>query len=161
MQVKRKQTVFMASGIVMAFLWTYHLFMGSWGFEIHRCEGDSMQPTLGDGAVYVIRKAPQEIHIGDIVTARVQSEGAIYQVVKRVEDMDGQRVLLRGDNDSSSWQGWVPVAAVEGKVVGVVWKGQVRKNVRVPSKQHIAPTPPELPVQIPSTQPRKIPMMVN
>jgi hypothetical protein len=94
MQVKRKQTVFMASGLIMAFLWTYHLLMGSWGIEIHRCEGDSMQPTLGDGAVYVIRKAPQKIHIGDIVTARVQSEGAIYQVVKRVVDMDGQRVAI-------------------------------------------------------------------
>jgi hypothetical protein len=124
--VQRKSSVLIVSSIVLAFLWTSHLILSVWGIEIHRCEGDSMQPTIGSGAIYVVRKNPQTIHLRDVVTARIQAEGEICRVVKRVSNLDDQQVLLTGDNAEESWTGWVPVSAVEGKLVAVLWQGRVK-----------------------------------
>jgi hypothetical protein len=158
--MKRKQTVLITSGMILAFLWTGHLLMGAWGIEIHRCEGDSMQPTLGDSAVYIVRKNPQEIHIGDIVTARVQIEGAITRVIKRVGELNNQRVFLRGDNSAPTWRGWVSVAAVEGKVVSVLWWGRVKQPPPVTPDEQMFMTSPDQPVNLEGWQRKRMPALV-
>jgi hypothetical protein len=67
-------------------------------------------------------------------------------MVKRVEDLDEtqQRVLLAGDNQAESWRGWVPAAAMEGKVVALVWRGRIPQTsavVKSVSARKMCPMP--------------------
>jgi hypothetical protein len=63
-----------------------------------------------------------------MVTAKATVSGTICRMVKWVDkvDEDKQQVYLRGAEAMESWRGWVPTAAIEGKVVCILYRGRVR-----------------------------------
>ena len=81
---------------------------------IRRVTGNSMLPGLVPGSVVVAWK--RAMHAGDIVIARQ----AAREVVKRVENIKGDRVYLRGDNslESSDSREFGPVKKED--ILGVV-----------------------------------------
>jgi len=58
------------------------------------------------------------------VEARVATDGSVSRVVKRVIEVQEEKVFLEGDNKQKTWRGWLPASAVEGKVVAVLWRGR-------------------------------------
>jgi signal peptidase I len=101
------------------------LLDGKVGF-LSRTHGPSMQPTLADGDVLLVRRGRAPIR-GDIVIARPrQLDGGARRLCKRVARLgaDG-RLELRGDNAGNSLDsrafGSVARADVEGVVLGRVW----------------------------------------
>jgi nickel-type superoxide dismutase maturation protease len=81
--------------------------------------GESMTPTLAAGD-WVLARRTQDIQAGQIVVAARPDRPGL-EVIKRVESVEGSRVMLAGDNPSASTDSreFGPVA-VEA-VVGVVW----------------------------------------
>lgn len=47
-----------------------------------------------------------EIQRGDIVEARVAADGSVSRVVKRVVEVQEEKVFLEGDNKQATWRGW-------------------------------------------------------
>jgi hypothetical protein len=105
----RKSKVLTACLITLVFLWTANAILFAWRIEIGRNQGFSMSPTFGDEAIYMTRVRPPEVHVGDIIEARIAVDGGISRVVKRVKRLDGGNVFLEGDNRIDTWRGWVPV----------------------------------------------------
>ncbi|MDW8364447.1 MAG: S24/S26 family peptidase [Abditibacteriales bacterium] len=123
-EVQKKSLVISACLLLLCALWTGNVILSAWRLEIGRNTGFSMSPTLGDGAIYVVRVRPPEIGRGDIVEARIAMDGSVSRVVKRVVDVQEGKVFLEGDNQQATWCGWLPASAVESKVVAVLWRGR-------------------------------------
>lgn len=102
--------------------------------DICRCSGWSMYPTLGDGAIVIVKRYVTIISVGDIVAATITADEDIEGAIKRVVavDSDHQRVFLSGDNKRNTWKGWVNVGQIKGKVVAILWSG------RKPSKEELS-----------------------
>jgi hypothetical protein len=123
-KMQKKSFVIPVCLIVLGILWTGNMILSAWRLEIGRNEGFSMSPTFGDGAVYVVQVRPPEIQRGDVVEARIATDGSVSRVVKRVVEVQEEKVFLEGDNKQETWRGWLPASAVEGKVVAVLWRGR-------------------------------------
>jgi hypothetical protein len=123
-KMQKKSFVLPVCLTVLGILWTGNMILSAWRLEIGRNEGFSMSPTFGDGAVYVVQVRPSEIQCGDIVEARIATDGSVSRVVKRVIEVQEEKVFLEGDNKQKTWRGWLPASAVEGKVVAVLWRGR-------------------------------------
>ncbi|HEY8998902.1 MAG TPA: S26 family signal peptidase [Candidatus Saccharimonadales bacterium] len=84
-------------------------------FLLRRVVGESMMPTLRHGQLLLIRRGKFEI--ADVVL--LLHEGV--EKVKRVAEIDGERVFVLGDNPLASTDsrhfGWLSGANVRGKVV--------------------------------------------
>lgn len=95
-----------------------------YGLQLRMVCGNSMAPTLYDGAVILVLRYPTYITVNDIVTAQVLADKEIVSVVKRViETNDEGLVHISGDNPLGSFEAWVPPHAVTGKVVAILYRG--------------------------------------
>lgn len=65
--------------------------------HIRRVNGVSMVPTLKHGQLVVFRRT-SKVRKGSVVIARFFNQ----TVVKRVQDIEGEKVFLRGDNSLES-----------------------------------------------------------
>lgn len=86
-----------------------------WPFLLRRVVGESMMPTLRRDQLLLVRRGRFEI--ADVVL--FLHEG--MEKVKRVAEIDGERVFVLGDNPLESTDsrhfGWLPSMSVRGKVV--------------------------------------------
>ncbi len=93
---------------------------------LRRVLGDSMVPTLVPGTI-VLAVRSRRIRPGDIVMIRHNG----LDKIKRVADMQFNKVFLRGDNPISSTDsrdfGWLHVGQVIGRVVWPVRRGSRRR----------------------------------
>lgn len=89
-------------------------------------DGTSMVPTLQDGQTVLFNKT-HDVHVGDIVVAQSDEYGGI---IKRVDDIDGNRVHLISDNKEVTYENidgyiyetkgittWVDISDINGVVI--------------------------------------------
>lgn len=89
-------------------------------------DGTSMLPTLQDGQTVLLNKS-HNVHVGDIVVAESDEYGGI---IKRVDDIDGNRIHLVSDNKNVSYEyingdlyeikgisTWVDISDITGIVI--------------------------------------------
>ncbi len=81
-----------------------------------RVVGDSMEPTLRDGQIVVVRHS-RDSKVGDVVVAFMGGR----EVVKRLSKKRAGKVFLEGDNTDNSTDshthGWLIDTHVTGRVV--------------------------------------------
>jgi nickel-type superoxide dismutase maturation protease len=86
-------------------------------FFIRRVEGLSMAPTFTPGRI-VFAWRLRKPRVGDVVIVRHHH----LELIKRISQIDGDRVYLLGDNPDESTDsreyGWLSVASVMGIVLG-------------------------------------------
>lgn len=91
-------------------------------FLVRRIMGDSMAPTLQPGVI-VFGVRPSRVRPGDVVIVRHDN----IDKIKRVKEVQENKVFLIGDNSSQSTDsrdfGWLEVGAVLARVV---WPKRVR-----------------------------------
>ena len=88
--------------------------------------GTSMLPTLQDGQKLLLNKT-KNIHVGDIVVANSDEYGGI---IKRVGDIEGDRVYLESDNKNINYEfindtlyelkgitTWVNISDINGVII--------------------------------------------
>ncbi|WP_405307358.1 helix-turn-helix transcriptional regulator [Methanobrevibacter sp.] len=93
---------------------------------IVKVDGTSMLPTLQDGQDVLINKT-HDIHVGDIVVAESDEYGGI---IKRVDQINGDKVHLISDNKEISYEytdgvlyevsgitTWVDISNINGVVI--------------------------------------------
>jgi signal peptidase I len=93
---------------------------------IARVDGTSMVPTLQDGQTVLFNKT-HDVHVGDIVVAESDEYGGI---IKRVDEIDGNRVHLISDNKEVTYEyidgylyetkgitTWVDISDINGVVI--------------------------------------------
>ena len=93
---------------------------------IVKVDGTSMLPTLQDGQDVLINKT-HDIHVGDIVVAESDEYGGI---IKRVDQINGDKVHLISDNKEISYEytdgvlyevsgitTWVDISDINGVVI--------------------------------------------
>ena len=85
-----------------------------------RVSGNSMQPTLGDNDIVLVR-SPNDISVGDIVLASHPFKSSVT-MLKRVVAVDAAgRFDLRGDDPDESSDsrtfGTIPIDHIQGKAV--------------------------------------------
>lgn len=83
-----------------------------------RVEGESMLPTLAPGDVLLVARPWGPIRPGAVVVADVGG----HLIVKRVAQTDGKRCRLGVERP----YGWVPHAAICGRVLGSLGPGTGR-----------------------------------
>ena len=89
-------------------------------------DGTSMVPTLQDGQTVLFNKT-HDVHVGDIVVAESDEYGGI---IKRVDEIDGNRVHLISDNKEVTYEyidgylyetkgitTWVDISDINGVVI--------------------------------------------
>ena len=74
--------------------------------------GVSMEPTLIDGDLVVLRRQP-EYGVGDVVA--FQTDGG--NVIHRIVDREGKKFIMQGDNKTNI-DPWTPQA---GDILGKLW----------------------------------------
>ena len=67
---------------------------------VFHVEGSSMYPTLNDGQTIMVQKT-KDIQVGNIVVANSSEYGII---VKRVSEINGERVHLTSDNTDTNYE---------------------------------------------------------
>jgi len=76
-----------------------------------------MRPSLPPGRVLVAHAPVKKLRIGDVVVLRHNGR----ELLKRIHELDGERVYVLGDNPGFSTDsrdfGWLPVQSVVGRVV--------------------------------------------
>jgi nickel-type superoxide dismutase maturation protease len=86
-------------------------------FFIRRVEGLSMAPTFLPGKI-VFAWRLRKPRVGDVVIVRHHH----LELIKRISQIDDDRVYLLGDNPDESTDsreyGWLPTASVMGIVIG-------------------------------------------
>lgn len=89
---------------------------------VRRVVGTSMLPTYDEGQVVVALKALRKPKLNDVVI--IIHDGR--EKIKRITDMGGGKVYVRGDNPRHSTDsrhfGWVGISNVKGKIVWPIGK---------------------------------------
>ncbi|HEX2755785.1 MAG TPA: signal peptidase I [Candidatus Limnocylindrales bacterium] len=85
--------------------------------------GGSMEPTIGLGAVIVVRPvAPASLAVDDVVSMQVGPDRATYthRIVALVDRPDGRWIRTKGDANAAPDPTLVPASAVIGRVEFVI-----------------------------------------
>ncbi len=86
-------------------------------FALYRVEGTSMLPTLKHGQRILVYRWGKA-RVGDLVIFKKEAK----TMVKRVERVEKDRCVVRGDNGSHSTDSREWGALEEGEIIGVVKK---------------------------------------
>jgi signal peptidase I len=89
--VRSLKKVWIALGAVMMLVIAAFVIFNSY-YSFYRVIGDSMEPTLKDGGIYLVRKGVKSIHRGDIIVFRVKNEKSAH--ISRVIALPGERVAI-------------------------------------------------------------------
>ena len=83
----------------------------------------SMLPVLGSGshAIQVIPKFPEDIHIGDIVSYRLDGAVIIHRVIGTGSDEEGNYFITKGDNNPEPDPEPVRFSRIDRVVVGILY----------------------------------------
>lgn len=87
-----------------------------------KVKGASMEPVLASGDFVLASRLYRSINVGDLV---VVDHPCYKRIVKRVKNIEGERLTLIGENQasvSSEKMGWVMSPDVLGKVIFTVAK---------------------------------------
>jgi nickel-type superoxide dismutase maturation protease len=99
-------------------------------FFMRRVEGLSMAPTFMPGKV-VFAWRVRKPRVGDVVIVRHHQ----LELIKRISQIEGDRVYLLGDNPIESTDsreyGWLPTASIMGIVLG----GYIDPQIAVPETE--------------------------
>lgn len=84
-------------------------------------KGISMQPTLYDGQFLILNTLDKDIKIGDIVVIEpLVCAGGTY-IIKRVTDIEDNKVFVEGDNKDHSLDsrtfGWINKDSIMGVII--------------------------------------------
>lgn len=86
-------------------------------FYVRRVVGTSMLPTYDEGQLILAVKPFRKVRLHDIVIISHQGR----EKIKRITELDGNRVYVRGDNPRHSTDsrhfGWIERHHVKGRVV--------------------------------------------
>lgn len=86
-------------------------------FLLRRVDGLSMAPAYGHGDIVLAVGFLKKPRVGDVVIARHHR----VEIMKRIDQFDGDKVYLLGDNPEESTDsrqfGWLPVESIVGVVV--------------------------------------------
>ena len=83
--------------------------------------GISMCPTLQDGQYLILNTLDKDVEIGDIVVIKplVCAGGKI--IIKRVTDIDNNKIFIEGDNKDHSLDsrtfGWIDKNSIMGVII--------------------------------------------
>lgn len=90
-------------------------------FRPIQVSGVSMQPTLQDGQFLILNTLDKDIEIGDIVVVKplVCAGGKI--IIKRVTNIQDNKVFVEGDNKDNSLDsrtfGWINKDSIMGVII--------------------------------------------
>lgn len=84
-------------------------------------KGISMQPTLYDGQFLILNTLDKDVEIGDIVVVEpLVCAGGTY-IIKRVTNIEDNKVFVEGDNKDHSLDsrtfGWIRKDAIMGVII--------------------------------------------
>lgn len=84
-------------------------------------KGVSMQPTLQDGQFLILNTLDKDIKVGDIVVIEpLICAGGTY-IIKRVTNIEDDKVFVEGDNKDHSLDsrtfGWIRKDAIMGVII--------------------------------------------
>ncbi len=89
----------------------------SWPLALRRVDGHSMAPRLLDGRVVLVNRWFTPLRVGDIVVVRHDGK----EKIKRITQLDNERVFISGDNRLKSTDshdfGWLNRDAVVAKLL--------------------------------------------
>lgn len=90
-------------------------------FRPIQVKGVSMQPTLNDGQFLILNTLDKNVEIGDIVVIKpLICAGGTY-IIKRVTNIENDKVFVEGDNKDHSLDsrtfGWIRKDAIMGVII--------------------------------------------
>ena len=85
-------------------------------------DGGSMAPAIANGSAVIVEKAPASIQVGDIVTIRVPTSGAVFthRIVETVVDGSTPAVRTKGDANQDPDATASPESWIVGRVAYAV-----------------------------------------
>lgn len=80
---------------------------------------ESMEPVFGylNHGIEIIPTSITEIHVGDIISYRNNDE----IIVHRVTDINGDCLVVKGDNNAMTDNGCVPFNKVSGVLISIIY----------------------------------------
>lgn len=84
-------------------------------------QGQSMMPTIVGGVDHVVLTRPEHVRKGDMVLARLETQWVLHRIIS----IEGEQVLLKGDNNPLATE-----TCMVTDIVGVVVKVKRRSTLR-------------------------------
>lgn len=96
------------------------------GYKAYAIKSDSMEPTIKNGDVIIIKKIPEEkLEDGDIITFK-QNADIITHRISKIEEENGKKYITKGDNNNLEDSAKITYQEIKGKkVITIPYLGKI------------------------------------
>lgn len=96
------------------------------GYKAYTIKSDSMEPTIKNGDVIIIKKIPEEkLEDGDIITFK-QNADIITHRISKIEEENGKKYITKGDNNNLEDSAKITYQEIKGKkIITIPYLGKI------------------------------------
>lgn len=97
------------------------------GYKAYAIKSDSMEPTIKNGDVIIIKKIPEEkLEDGDIITFKQNAEIITHRISKIEEEENEKKYITKGDNNNLEDSAKITYQEIKGKkVITIPYLGKI------------------------------------